>query len=1149
MRLKLAVGTALTWSMTVAVPALAQGTGDTAADPIPLIAGEQVVGQVQNASDIEWFQVQLDAGQTYTFDVQGQATNAGTLGDPLAILMDAELNEVARDDDGGVGLDSSLTFTPQTTGGYLLSVSSFGSESGDFLLTFSNGAAATAAEVAAAPTDDFEDTPATSGQLALGSNSYGELETAGDGDWFAIYLQPGQQILIDLEGAPTNQGTLSDPLVAVYDANGVQLDRNDDGGEGLNSQLAFTAPEAGTYYVGAGAFGSATGSYRLSAAAQGDIADAAPAQAPATPTADDHPASTATGGRLTVGGSVTGNLEGDGDEDWFAIDLSQGQRVIFDLEGNPTGQGTLSDPYLTIYDAAGNEIDRNDDGGDGLNSQLDFTAPSAGTYYVEARGFAGNSGTYRLSAQQGLQAVQPIQPPVADAGDDYPSGPETTGRLNLGGSVSGNLEAANDTDWFAINLSQDQTVVLSLEGNPTGQGTLSDPYLTVFDFGGNELDRDDDGGDGFNSRLEFTPPSTGTFYVEARGFGGNSGTYRLSAQAAAPQAPTVVDDYSSDTGTAGQIGVGGSVLGNLEASSDEDWFAISLSQGQTVVFDLQGEDTGQGTLSDPYLTIFDQFGNQVDSNDDGGSGYNSQLTFTAPASGVYFVEARGFAGASGTYLLSAAPGAAAPPPVADDYPADSSTPGFVAVDGFATGVIEQADDADWFGLQLAAGQTVDLSLEGSATGGGDLNDPLMVIYDQFGNQLDRNDDGGEGLNSSLSFTAPSAGTYYVSAEAFGASTGSYTLYVDDATPAQVGGKGPSDDYAGDASTTGFLSVGGSVSGNLEQIDDTDWFAIQLSAGQAIEVSLEGQPTGAGSLPDPVLAIFDQFGNEVAYNDDGGDSWNSLLTFTAPAAGTYYLSAEGFGESTGTYLLSAVPGQPDDYPADMSTTGFVGIGRPVSGSIDSPGDTDWFAVNLNAGQPVIIRQLGNSAGGGSLQDPYLELYDGNGQFIDSNDDDDVSLNSAIAFTPWMSGTHYIAAGAFSDYTGSYTLSVEVGAPIRDDYASDTSTVGQAQVNGTVYGELESPNDEDWFWIQLQPGNYVIDLEGQATGMGSLNDPYLVLYNAQGFEIDRNDDGGQNLNSQLRLSVGAPATYYIGAGAFGSGVGTYALTVTGTGGGGK
>lgn len=1148
MRLQLAVGTALTWSMTVAVPALAQGTGDTAANPISLTVGEQVVGLIQDAADVEWFQVQLDAGQTYTFDVQGQASDQGTLGDPLAVLMDTDLNEVARDDDGGVGLDARLTFTPEVTADYLLAVSAVGGGSGDFLMTSSLEPTPSTAEAAAMPLDDFDSSASTLGRLAVGGNSYGEVESVGDSDWFAIDLQAGQRIVIDLEGAPTDQGTLVDPFVAVYDASGVQIDLDDDGGEGFNSRLAFTAPEAGTYYVGAGAFGSATGSYRLSATAQGEAPAVAAAQAPATSVADDHPASTATGGRLALGGSVTGDLEAGGDEDWFAIDLSQGQSVVFDLEGDATGQGTLNDPYLTIYDPSGNEIDRDDDGGDGLNSRLEFTAPSDGTYYVEARGFAGDSGTYRLSAQPGLQAVQPIQPPVDLADDDFTSGPDTAGRLNLGASVAGNLELADDTDWFAIDLSQGQTVVLNLEGSPSGQGSLNDPYLTVFDFAGNEIDWDDDGGLGYNSRLEFTPPSTGTFYVEARGFAGDSGTYRLSAQVLeAPQAPGVADDYSDDARTLGQIAAGGSVIGDLEASGDMDWFAISLAAGQPIIFDLEGAPTGQGTLSDPYLTIYDEFGDEIDRDDDGGEGYNSRLSFTAPYEGVYFIEARGFGGSSGTYRLSAGQGAAQVPLVADDYPADPSTPGSVFVGGFVTGTIEQADDSDWFALQLANGQTVDLSLEGVDTGGGDLGDPLLVLYDQFGNEIDRNDDGGEGLNSFLTFTAPSGGTYYVAADAFSSSTGSYTLYVDDVTPAQVGGKGPVDDYAGDASTSGFISLGGSVSGTLEQMEDTDWFAIQLSAGQAIEVSLQGEPTGAGTLPDPVLAVFDQFGNEVAYNDDGGQSWNSLLTFIAPAAGTYYLSAEGFGDSTGTYLLSVVPGQPDDYPADMSTTGIVGIGRPASGSIDSPGDTDWFAINLKAGQPVVIRQLGNAAGGGSLPDPYLELYDGNGQFIDSNDDDGESLNSAIAFTPWMSGTHYIAAGAFSDYTGSYTLTAELGAPVRDDYASDTSTVGQAQLNGTVYGELESPNDEDWFWIQLQPGNYVIDLEGQATGMGSLNDPYLVLYNAQGFEIDRNDDGDQNLNSQLRLSVGAPAAYYIGASALGSGVGTYALTVTGVGGG--
>ena len=47
---------------------------------------------------------------------------------------------------------------------------------------------------------------------------------------------------------------------------------------------------------------------------------------------------------------------------------------------------------------------------------------------------------------------------------------------------------------------------------------------------------------------------------------------------------------------------------------------------------------------------------------------------------------------------------------------------------------------------------------------------------------------------------------------------------------------PIDDFAGDITTTGVLTVGGSVSGVIENPSDSDWFAIPLTAGQHVEVS-------------------------------------------------------------------------------------------------------------------------------------------------------------------------------------------------------------------------------------------------------------------------------------------------------------------------
>lgn len=59
-----------------------------------------------------------------------------------------------------------------------------------------------------------------------------------------------------------------------------------------------------------------------------------------------------------MGGSATGGIETAGDRDWFAVELEAGTTYRFDLDGSPSGDGSLHDPYLRgIYDAAGALID------------------------------------------------------------------------------------------------------------------------------------------------------------------------------------------------------------------------------------------------------------------------------------------------------------------------------------------------------------------------------------------------------------------------------------------------------------------------------------------------------------------------------------------------------------------------------------------------------------------------------------------------------------------------------------------------------------------------------------------------------------------------------------------------------------------------
>ena len=61
--------------------------------------------------------------------------------------------------------------------------------------------------------------------------------------------------------------------------------------------------------------------------------------------------------------------------------------------------------------------------------------------------------------------------------DDYPASIATTGRVAVGGSVTGMIGAAGDEDWFAANLTFGTTYTIRLQGQGHDAGTLYDPNV------------------------------------------------------------------------------------------------------------------------------------------------------------------------------------------------------------------------------------------------------------------------------------------------------------------------------------------------------------------------------------------------------------------------------------------------------------------------------------------------------------------------------------------------------------------------------------------------------------------------------------------------------------------------------------------------
>src|SRR5262245_49812809 len=103
------------------------------------------------------------------------------------------------------------------------------------------------------------------------------------------------------------------------------------------------------------------------------------------------------------------------DVDFFAVDLDEGALLVVDVDAEVLGSSL--DSYLRVFDEGGAELPGNDDA-DGLDSALQFTAPTAGRYFfglssydnseydpnLANSGLAGGEGEYSL----GLVLPQPL---------------------------------------------------------------------------------------------------------------------------------------------------------------------------------------------------------------------------------------------------------------------------------------------------------------------------------------------------------------------------------------------------------------------------------------------------------------------------------------------------------------------------------------------------------------------------------------------------------------------------------------------------------------------------------------------------------------------------------------------------------------------
>lgn len=104
-------------------------------------------------------------------------------------------------------------------------------------------------------------------------------------------------------------------------------------------------------------------------------------------------------------------------------------------------------------------------------------------------------------------------------------------------------------------------------------------------------------------------------------------------------------------------------------------------------------------------------------------------------------------------------------------------------------------------------------------------------------------------------------------------------------------------YAIPRQESGAIRVAARVGDGSLGLRDVDLYRIKLAAGQSITIDVDARSLVASSTLDSVLRLFNAAGRQLTSNDDAAGSPDSLLTFTAPTVGTYYVGVSGAGNET------------------------------------------------------------------------------------------------------------------------------------------------------------------------------------------------------------------------------------------------------------
>ncbi len=278
------------------------------------------------------------------------------------------------------------------------------------------------------------------------------------------------------------------------------------------------------------------------------------------------------------------------------------------------------------------------------------------------------------------------------------------------------------------------------------------------------------------------------------------------------------------------------------------------------------------------------------------------------------------------------------------------------------------------------------------------------------------------------------------------------------------------------------------------------------------------PSSSGNLAlytesslDTYMYLYDQKLDEIDHDDDSGSGRNALISNYFDKDKTYYIGVRGYYDSTnGSCKLIISSGTTDISVSNLSTNSlsasynqsvmYVGNEIPVSYtnsfgstvSIYTQGDIDTAFNN------IVIKDVNGNDVTSQRGLSYDDDYEPDDPAEDGDEDASIYVSLETGDTISFNVYCYNGVGQFDFYLYVSYNSI---------YDGSSRTF---QINGK--------NENKYMFVPSTSGT-------KTFYTSSSLDTYMYLYDANGYEITHNDDGGENLNSKITYSFTAGQRYII------------------------